>query len=228
MIVTLQSERIRTIVQVAAFVEANEPVELHPLDRDGACAFVARTLTRLDYRALDRPSKAHSARRRRRGTRGAAHPRVCLLRQSPANQARSTTLACILMVAPGYATVQNCGFGSELLPFVPAAGWPDGLQGFERLVNPEPNRAMVPFNAHDDAGNARDLSVQLEPYETLHFNSEDLEDGNADKGGLAGTGAAPARGPSGCVSPLSVHAVEPTAYIRTRDGFLTDMTPSVA
>ena len=74
MIVTLQSERIRTIVQVAAFVEANEPVELHPLDRDGACAFVARTLTRLDYRALDRPSKAQSARRRRRGTRGAAPP----------------------------------------------------------------------------------------------------------------------------------------------------------
>ena len=58
MIVTLQTERIRTIEQVAAFVEANEPVDFQPLDRDGAYAFVAQTLTRLGYRALDRPSKA--------------------------------------------------------------------------------------------------------------------------------------------------------------------------
>ena len=58
MIVTLQTERIRTIEQVAAFVEANEPVDFQPLDRDGAYAFVARTLTRLGYRALDKPSKA--------------------------------------------------------------------------------------------------------------------------------------------------------------------------
>ena len=34
MIVTLQTERIRTIEQVAAFVDANEPVEFQPLDRD--------------------------------------------------------------------------------------------------------------------------------------------------------------------------------------------------
>ena len=58
MIVTLQTERIRTIGQVAAFVEANEPVDFQPLDRDGAYAFVARTLTRLGSRAPDRPSKA--------------------------------------------------------------------------------------------------------------------------------------------------------------------------
>ena len=58
MIVTLQTERIRTIEQIAAFVAANEPVQFQPLDRDGACAFVARTLTRLGSRAPDKPSKA--------------------------------------------------------------------------------------------------------------------------------------------------------------------------
>ena len=47
MIVTLQTERIRTIEQVAAFVEANEPVDFHPIDRGSAYAFVARTLARL-------------------------------------------------------------------------------------------------------------------------------------------------------------------------------------
>ena len=58
MIVTLQTERIRTIEQVAAFVEANEPVEFQPADRAGAYDFVSRTLARLGYRALDKPSKA--------------------------------------------------------------------------------------------------------------------------------------------------------------------------
>ena len=58
MIVTLHTERIRTIEQVAAFVAANAPVQFQPLDRDGAYAFVARTLTRFGYRAPDKPSKA--------------------------------------------------------------------------------------------------------------------------------------------------------------------------
>ena len=58
MIVTLQTERIRTIEQVAAFVEASEPVDFHPRDRTSAHEFVTRTLARLGYRALDKPSKA--------------------------------------------------------------------------------------------------------------------------------------------------------------------------
>ena len=62
MIVTLQTERTRTIEQVAAFVEANEPVDFQPLDRAGAYAFVARTLTRPGYHALDKPSKALAKR----------------------------------------------------------------------------------------------------------------------------------------------------------------------
>ena len=57
MIVTLQSERIRTIGQVAAFVEGSEPVDFQPTDRAGIYTFVARTLARLGYSALDRPSK---------------------------------------------------------------------------------------------------------------------------------------------------------------------------
>ena len=54
MIVTLQTERIRTIGQVAAFVEANEPVEFQPADRAGAYDFVSRTLARLGHRARGR------------------------------------------------------------------------------------------------------------------------------------------------------------------------------
>ena len=54
---TLQSEHIRTIEQVAAFVEASEPVTFQPLDREGAYTFVSKTLVRLAYRGLDKPSK---------------------------------------------------------------------------------------------------------------------------------------------------------------------------
>ena len=54
---TLQCERIRTMGQVAAFVEASGPVDLQPTDRTGAYKFVARTLARLGYYALERPSK---------------------------------------------------------------------------------------------------------------------------------------------------------------------------
>ena len=57
MIVTLKAERIRTMEQVAAFVEASGPVDFHPTDRTGAHEFEARTLSRLGYYALDRPSK---------------------------------------------------------------------------------------------------------------------------------------------------------------------------
>ena len=44
MIVTLQTERIRTLEQVAAFIEANAPVDFQPTDQASAYDFVARTL----------------------------------------------------------------------------------------------------------------------------------------------------------------------------------------
>ena len=139
-----------------------------------------------------------------------------------------TFVAAGLLACTGLVGAQTCEPGAELLPFVPAAGWPNGHQGFVRLVNPQDRAAVVPFAARDDAGNAHELAVRIGPRETLHFNSADLQDGNDAKGGLAGTGSAPAVGHWWLCFPLAEHGVEPTAYIRTRDGFLTDMTPSVA
>ena len=55
---TLRIEYLRTMEQVAAFLEAKGPVEYQPSDRTGAYQFVARTLARLGYYAPDRPSKA--------------------------------------------------------------------------------------------------------------------------------------------------------------------------
>ena len=58
MIVTPQIERTRTIEQIAAFVEANEPVEFQPADRASAYDSASQTLARLGCRAVDKPSKA--------------------------------------------------------------------------------------------------------------------------------------------------------------------------
>ena len=132
-----------------------------------------------------------------------------------------------LALTAGTASGQICGFGSELLPFVPAAGWVDDRQGFVRLVNTWDTDARVDFTATDDAGNAYELSLEVGAAATLHFNSDDLEYGNPDKGGISGTGAAPERGHWRLCFPYGAHGVASTAYIRTRDGFLTDMTPSV-
>ena len=54
---TLQTERIRTVDQVRAFLEGNVQVDYLSQDRDGAYEFVRRTLVRIGYGALGRSGK---------------------------------------------------------------------------------------------------------------------------------------------------------------------------
>ena len=49
MIVTIHTERLRTMEQVRAFVEGSGPVDYQPEDRRSAYEFVHRTLVRFDY-----------------------------------------------------------------------------------------------------------------------------------------------------------------------------------
>ena len=57
MIVTLQTEGVRTLEQVRAFVEGSEPVDFAGAGREGIYALVRRTLVRLDYHRLGKPDK---------------------------------------------------------------------------------------------------------------------------------------------------------------------------
>ena len=54
---TLQTERVRTLEQVRAFVEGSEPVDFAGAGREGIYALVRRTLVRLDYHRLGKPDK---------------------------------------------------------------------------------------------------------------------------------------------------------------------------
>ena len=113
--------------------------------------------------------------------------------------------------------------GTHEMAYFPAASrWEgEGVQGFARVVNRTDEPGEVRIEGIDDAGVRRGpVRLTLEANEALHFNSADLEEGNAGKGlteGI-GTGSGDWR-----LELRSTLALEVLAYIRTSDGFLTGM-----
>ena len=57
MIVTLQTERVRTLDQVRAFVEGSKAVDFTGADRESVYEFVRRALVRMDYAGLGKSDK---------------------------------------------------------------------------------------------------------------------------------------------------------------------------
>ena len=107
----------------------------------------------------------------------------------------------------------------ETVPYFPAAG--EARQGFVRVVNHSDEAGHAFIEAVDDAGvRAGPVRLELGARQAVHFNSADLEYGNAAKG-LAGIGA-PTAG-DWRLSVISALDVEVLSYIRTEDGFVTAM-----
>ena len=105
------------------------------------------------------------------------------------------------------------------LPFFPAAG--GGAQGFARIVNRSERDGVVTIRAVDDAGVAKSpVTLSLTAGQARHFNSADLEQGNPDKGLSAGVGTGAGAWRLVLETDLDI---EPLAYIRTQDGFVTSM-----
>ena len=105
------------------------------------------------------------------------------------------------------------------VPLFPAAS--DLLrQGFVRAINHPDQAGEVAAIAIDDAGwRSPENRLTIDANETLHFNSNDLEQGNCDNGLSGGTGA-PGKG-DWRLELTSDLDIEVLAYIRTGDGFLT-------
>ena len=94
-------------------------------------------------------------------------------------------------------------------------------QGFVRIVNRSEVAGQLSIQALDDAGlRYGPVEVELDALETVHFNSQDLESGNPDKGIPAGTGAGQGDWRLEVTTALDI---APLAYVRTSDGFLTGM-----
>ena len=107
----------------------------------------------------------------------------------------------------------------ETVPYFPAAG--DVRQGFVRIINRSGEAGHVFIEAVDDAGvRAGPVRMEIGARRAVHFNSRDLENGNAAKG-LRGIGA-PTAG-DWRLSMISALDVEVLSYIRTGDGFVTAM-----
>ena len=96
-----------------------------------------------------------------------------------------------------------------------------GYQGFVRVINRSDDDGEVRIDAWDDTGEpAGPVTLAIGVGETKHFNSEDLEAGNADKGLSEGIGAGEGDWRLEFTSTLDIEVL---GYIRTGDGFLTSM-----
>ena len=95
-------------------------------------------------------------------------------------------------------------------------------QGFLRVVNHSQESGLVRIDAVDDGGVVRDpITLSLEGGEAAHFNSDDLENGNVEKGLSGGVGT-PSRG-EWRLKLSSELDIEVLAYSRTWRGFVTSM-----
>ena len=120
----------------------------------------------------------------------------------------------------------NVEAGTHTVALFPAASDPHGRQGFVRVINRSAESGEVTVAAFDDT--ERDfgsLTLSLDVHATAHFNSHDLEVGNAEKGLSGSTGAGAGDWRLELSSDLDIEVL---AYIRTTsDGFLTAMHDTV-
>ena len=111
------------------------------------------------------------------------------------------------------------------VPLFPAAGNEHGRQGFVRIINREDAPGEVRIQAIDDTGHeAEGITLTMAAEATVHFNSDDLEDGGAaaETKGLSGHTGAPMGG-DWRLEMTSGLDLEVLAFIRHADGFLTSM-----
>lgn len=112
--------------------------------------------------------------------------------------------------------------GVDIVPLVPSANDPRGLWGLVRLINHSPADATVGVTAVDDTGERRgSFELELAGWQTINFNSNDLEYGNMDKGIATGVGSG--SGKWYLELTPSRPDIEALAYVRTGDGPLASM-----
>ena len=101
---------------------------------------------------------------------------------------------------------------SHAIALFPSASSPNWA-GFARIINHSDEPGTVRIVGIDDAGSeSGPIELSLEARATAHFNSEDLEEGNADKGLSPGLGAGEGDWRLRFESEL---AIEVLSYIRT-------------
>ena len=106
------------------------------------------------------------------------------------------------------------------IPFFPSAS--DAFRtGFARVVNHSADEGEVRIDAIDDEGESYGpVMLAVDADEAAHFNSDDLESGNAEKGLSDGVGPGHGAWRLQLTSDLDIEVL---SYVRTGDGLLTSM-----
>ena len=122
--------------------------------------------------------------------------------------------------SPAFAASSSSTAPTHLVPLFPSAS-DAALQGFVRVINHSGESGDVEVEAIDDTGvSYGPLTLSISGDQTVHFNSDDLEAGNAGKGLTGSTGAGQGDWRLELTSELDIEVL---SYIRTTDGFLTAM-----
>ena len=124
----------------------------------------------------------------------------------------------VLETANGHLINLSSRANIRLVPMFPAAS-NHGFQGIVRVLNRSDDSGEVSITAVDASGEAlQPLAIPIESGETVFFNSDDLEQGNTDKGLTTGTGAGTGDWQLIFESELDIEVL---AYLEFDDGFLT-------
>ncbi len=122
-----------------------------------------------------------------------------------------------LSTSPG---TPGAAAGSHAVPLFPSMA-EAGLEGLVRVVNRSAEAGAVRIVATDDAGREHEpVTLPLPGGGAAHFDSADLELGNAEKGLAGSTGAGEGSWRLDLTSELEIEVL---SYARTTDGFLTSM-----
>ena len=127
-----------------------------------------------------------------------------------------------ILLAIGSAAAANGGAQeSQFVGLFPAAG--GARQGFVRVINHSDTSGVVEIEGFDDDGRrAGPITLRLDAGKTVHFNSENFEDGSPAKGLSGGVG--PPSSGDWRLTLTSTLDIEAASYLRTPgDGFLTSM-----
>ena len=140
---------------------------------------------------------------------------------SPAGDTHTRNNARVINeTAPVIASYRQAPVTPHAVPLVTSAD-NTSQQGFVRVINRSARAGTVRIHAIDDEGRRfGPVSLSLDAKQTRHFNSQDLESGNPAKGLSAGAGNGAGNWRLELATDL---AIEPLAYIRTPDGFLTSV-----
>ena len=138
------------------------------------------------------------------------------LNTTPASVLLVVTALC-LATGPVVAQVWK----EHRVPLFVSAFHPSGHQGFVRIINRSDDPGDVLIGAVDDMGVPSALvTLRILAGETVHFNSGDLEDGNAEKGLSRGIGTGDGDWRLRLRSELDLEVL---AYNRTSDGLLAPL-----